>query len=333
MRIALLAPAGVQSLDIVGPAEVFWEAARRLGDPSAYNVQLIAGSAGPVRGTGGLRFVADRHIFDPDEPIDTLLVGGDPSFATVDPAMVQWLRRRAGTVRRLGSVCTGVFLLAAAGLLDGKRVTTHWECATRLRNEYPKLNIDSDQIFIRDGNLFTTAGVTAGMDLALALVEEDHGRELALIVARYMVMFLKRPGGQSQFSAHLAAQMSGKSKIQQVQQYVLDNLTAPLSVDNLAERAGMSVRNFTRVFRQEMNMTPSEFVDAARLDAARLLLEDSAKSLQQVAIRCGFGNADGMRRAFVRNIGIGPGEYRLRFRSAWAPANHAPPSCPPTNRP
>jgi transcriptional regulator GlxA family with amidase domain len=323
MRIALLAPPGVQSLDIVGPAEVFWEAARRLGDPNAYTVQVIAGSAGPVLGTGGLRFVADRHIFEPDEPIDTLLVGGDPSFETIDPAMVQWLRRRAGTVRRLGSVCTGVFLLAAAGLLEGKRVTTHWECAARLRKEYPSLDIDSDQIFIRDGNLCTTAGVTAGMDLALALVEEDYGRELALIVARYMVMFLKRPGGQSQFSAHLAAQMSGKTKIQQVQQYVLGNLAAQLSVENLAEQAGMSVRNFTRVFRQEMNMTPTEFVDAARLDAARLLLEDTGRSLRQIAIRCGFGNADGMRRAFIRNLGVGPGEYRLRFRSAWAGTNHA----------
>lgn len=333
MRIALLAPPGVQSLDVVGPAEVFWEAARRLGDPNAYMVQVIAGSANPVRGTGGLRFVADRHIFDPDEPIDTLLVGGDPSFAAVDPAMVQWLRRRAGTVRRLGSVCTGVFLLAAAGLLEGKRVTTHWECATRLRNEYPNLDVDADQIFIRDGNLCTTAGVTAGMDLALALVEEDYGRELALIVAGYMVMFLKRPGGQSQFSAHLAAQMSGKSKIQQVQQYVLDNLTATLSGDHLAEQAGMSVRNFARVFRQEMNMTPAEFVDAARLDAARLLLEDSAKSLQQIAIRCGFGNADGMRRAFIRNLGIGPGEYRLRFRSAWGGRGHTAAPYPAGGRP
>ncbi|WP_426420411.1 GlxA family transcriptional regulator [Bradyrhizobium genosp. A] len=332
MRIALLAPPGVQSLDIVGPAEVFWEAARRLGDPSAYSVQVMAGSADPILGTGGLRFVADRHIFEPDEPIDTLLVGGDPSFSTIDPALVQWLRRRAGSVRRLGSVCTGVFLLAAAGLLDGKRVTTHWECAARLRNDYPNLSVDSDQIFIRDGNLCTTAGVTAGMDLALALVEEDYGRELALTVARYMVMFLKRPGGQSQFSAHLAAQMSGKTKIQQVQQYVLDNLAVQLSVENLAEQAGMSVRNFARVFRQEMNMTPAEFVDAARLDAARLLLEDSGRSLQQIATRCGFGNADGMRRVFVRNLGIGPGEYRLRFRSAWAGTGNTPANYPAANR-
>ncbi|WNV12528.1 GlxA family transcriptional regulator [Tardiphaga sp. 709] len=333
MRIALLAPPGVQSLDIVGPAEVFWEAARRLGDPNAYTVQVIGGSADPIRGTGGLRFVADRHIFDPDQPIDTLLVGGDPSFATIDPAMVQWLRRRAGTVRRLGSICTGVFLLGAAGLLAGKRVTTHWECAARLRAEYPDLNIDSDQIFIRDGNLCTTAGVTAGMDLALALVEEDYGRELALVVARYMVMFLKRPGGQSQFSAHLAAQMSGKTKIRQVQQHILDNLAASLSAENLAAQASMSVRNFTRVFRQEMNMTPTEFVDAARLDAARLLLEEGGKSMQQIAMRCGFGNADGMRRAFIRNLGVGPAEYRLRFRSAWTGTNHVPIDHPRSNRP
>lgn len=324
MRIALLAPPGVQSLDIVGPAEVFWEAARRLGDPDAYTVQVIARSANPVCGTGGVRFVADRHIFEPDEPIDTLLVGGDPSFETIDPAIVQWLQRRAGSVRRLGSVCTGVFLLAAAGLLDGRRVTTHWECAARLRTEYPNLDIDSDQIFIRDGNLCTTAGVTAGMDLALALVEEDYGRDLALTVARYMVMFLKRPGGQSQFSAHLAAQISGKTRIQSVQQYVLDHLGAQLSVETLAEQAGMSVRNFTRVFRREINMTPTDFVDAARIDAARLLLEDTGRSLKQIATRCGFVNENGMRRAFVRNLGLGPGEYRLRFRSAWTGSNHVP---------
>jgi len=324
MRIVLLAPPGVQSLDIVGPAEVFWEAARRLGNPKAYEVQVMATSDGPVSGTGNLRFLADRHIFEPDQPIDTLLVGGDPSFEAIDPAVVKWLRRRAGSVRRLGSICTGVFLLAAAGLLDGKRVTTHWECAARLKSEYPNLDIDADQIFIREGNLCTAAGVTAGMDLALALVEEDYGRELALIVARYMVMFLKRPGGQSQFSAYLPAQMSGKSRIQQAQQYALDNLATQLSVDVLAEQAGMSVRNFARVFRQEMNITPAEFVDAARLDAARRLLQDTAKSLQQIASLCGFGNSDGMRRAFTRYLGVGPAEYRLRFRSAWAGSSHQP---------
>lgn len=316
MRIGILAPPGVQSLDVVGPAEVFWEAARRLGNPSAYDVQIISALNEPIRGTGNLRLLADRSIFDPDEDMDTLLVGGDPSFKDIDPRVVQWLQRRVPTVRRYGSVCTGVFLLAAAGLLDGKRVTTHWECAARLRQEFPSLNIDSDQIHIKDGALYTTAGVTAGMDLALALVEEDYGRDLALIVARYMVMFLKRPGGQSQFSAHLAAQMSSKTRIQQVQEYILSNLLGPLTLDDLADRAGMSTRNFSRVFRQETDMTPAQFVDAARLDAARRLLQDTSGTLQKIADASGFTSISAMRRIFTRDLGISPGDYRRRFQTA-----------------
>lgn len=318
MRVVILAPPGVQSLDVVGPAEVFWEAARRLGDPGAYEVQVMGTTEGAVCGTGSLRFLADSTIYDPDEPIDTLLVGGDPSFDKIDPAVTAWLRRRVPTVRRYGSVCTGVFFLAAAGLLDGRRVTTHWECADKLRNDFPNLIVDDNQIFIRDGALCTTAGVSAGMDLALALVEEDFGRELALIVARYMVMFLKRPGGQSQFSAHLAAQMSTKSQIQQAQEYVLENLTADLSVDALALRAGMSTRNFSRVFRRELKYTPAAFVDAARIDAARRMLSDTRTSLQRVARACGFGNVASMRRVFVRNLGISPHDYRKSFRSAYS---------------
>jgi transcriptional regulator GlxA family with amidase domain len=324
MRVVILAPPGVQSLDVVGPAEVFWEAARRLGNPTAYDVQVMATTLEPVRGTGGLRFLADRTIHDPDEPIDTLLVGGDPSFQDIDPAVVDWLRRRVPTARRYGSVCTGVFLLAAAGLLDGKRITTHWECAAQLKAEYPNLTLDTDLIFIRDGALSTTAGVTAGMDLALALVEEDYGRDLALIVARYMVMFLKRPGGQSQFSAHLMAQMSGKTPIQQAQEYVLANLAAPLSVETLALRAGMSTRNFARVFRSEMDMTPAEFIDMARLDAARRMLQDSATPLQRIAALCGFTNVEGMRRTFTRHLGVSPVDYRQRFRTAWTDVGGKP---------
>jgi transcriptional regulator GlxA family with amidase domain len=316
MRVVILAPPGVQSLDVVGPAEVFWEAARRLDDPTAYEVQVMGTTAGPVGGTGNLRFLPDRTIDDADEPIDTLLVGGDPAFDAIDPAVIAWLKRRVPSIRRYGSVCTGVFFLAAAGLLDGKRVTTHWECADKLKTEYPELIVDADQIFIRDGPLCTTAGVTAGMDLALALVEEDYGRELALIVARYMVMFLKRPGGQSQFSAHLAAQMSSKTSIQRAQEYALERLSADLSVEALALQAGMSTRNFARVFRREMKMTPAEFVEAARLDAARRMLVDSATSLQRIAHSCGFGNVDGMRRVFLRTIGIAPLDYRKRFRTA-----------------
>lgn len=317
MRIVILAPPGVQSLDVVGPAEVFWEAARRLGNPDAYEIQVMAVTDGPISGTGSLRFLPDCTIDDPDLPIDTLLVAGDPSFQAVDPATVSWLKRRVPEVRRYGSVCTGVFLLAAAGLLDGRRVTTHWENAAQLKELYPQLILDTDKIFIRDGALSTTAGVTAGMDLALAMVEEDYGRDLALIVARYMVMFLKRPGGQSQFSAHLAAQMSGKTRIQQAQEYVLENLATPLSVEVLASQAGMSTRNFARVFRLEMKMTPADFVDAARLDAARRLLEDSTMPLQKVAAQCGFGDANSMRRTFLRHLDVSPGDYRRRFLSAW----------------
>ncbi|NUB06697.1 helix-turn-helix domain-containing protein [Azospirillum sp. Vi22] len=315
MRIVLLAPPGVQALDVVGPAEVFWEAARRLGDPKAYEVQVMGTAEGPVCGTGSLRFLADRTIHDPDQPIDTLLIAGDPSFSAIDPAVIDWLRRRAPEVRRYGSICTGVFLLAATGLLDGRRVTTHWECADKLRAEFPTLTVDSDQIFIRDGNISTAAGVTSGIDLALSLLEEDHGRELALLVARYMVMFLKRPGGQSQFSAHLAAQVSSRTGIQKIQAYVLDNLSADLSVEALASQAGMSSRNFARVFKRDVGRPPADFVEAARLDAARRMLVDSPTPLQRVAHICGFGDASSMRRAFVRNLGINPVDYRKRFRT------------------
>lgn len=316
MKIVILAPQGVQSLDVVGPAEVFWEAARRLGDPDAYQVQVMGTSDEPIRGTGALRFLPDRTIHDPDEQIDTLLVAGDPSFQKIVPALSEWIARRAPESRRYGSICTGVFLLAEAGLLDGKLVTTHWECADRLRQAYPKLNIDSDQIFIRDGQLSTAAGVTSGIDLALALVEEDHGRDIALSVARYMVVFLKRPGGQSQFSAHLTAQIADKGPIQSIADYILSDLRSDLSVDTLAGRANMSTRNFSRVFLRDIGVTPADFVEAARLDAARRLLQDSSMPMQRIADRCGFADLHGMRRVFRRNLGVGPTDYRATFQTS-----------------
>lgn len=320
MRIALLAPPGVQSLDVVGPAEIFWEAGRRLGNPSAYEVQVVGTEVGPITGTGNLRFVPDRTIYDPDEPIDTLLVAGDPSFEEVTADTIAWLRRRVPEVRRYGSVCTGAFLLAKAGLLNGRKVTTHWECADKLQAEYPELIVDADKIFIQEGVLYTAAGVSAGIDLALALVEEDYGRDLALIVARYMVMFLKRPGGQSQFSAHLVVQMSERTPpIRRAQEYVLQNFSSPLSVEEMAAQACMSTRNFSRIFRQETGMTPADFVEAVRLDAARRLLEDTAMSLQLIAFHCGFGTTDRMRRAFLRNLEINPLDYRRRFQSTRHP--------------
>lgn len=314
MRIAILATPGVQSLDIVGPAEVFWEAARRLGNMDAYTIKIISSGGPSIDGTGQLRFIADQTIFDPEEPIDTLLVAGDPSFQEIDPAIVAWLQRRIPTVRRYGSICTGVFFLAAAGLLHGKRVTTHWECAEKFRRDFPDIDLDTDAIYIRDGALITAAGVTSGIDLALALVEEDHGRDIAMIVARYMVVFLKRPGGQSQFSMHLVGQMSETTMIQKAQAYILTNLARSLSVEQLAREIGMSSRNFARAFRRDLGMTPADFVAAARVDAARRLLEDTSQPLQRIAAACGFTDVNTMRRTFARIIGVTPNEYRSRFR-------------------
>lgn len=314
MRILILAPPGVQSLDVVGPAEIFWEAARRLGDEAAYRIEIVGTDPHPIPGTGSLRFLPDRTIDDPEIEADTLLVGGDPRLPPeVDPKVTAWIQRTTPRVRRYGSICTGAFFLAAAGLLDGRQVTTHWECAPELAARYPKVRVESDRIFIRDGALCTAAGVSAGMDLALALVEEDFGRELALAVARYMVLFLKRPGGQSQYSSHLAAQLTGKSAIQEVQQWVLDNLDRDASIEALAGRAGMSMRTFTRAFHREAGMTPAEFVHRARLDAARRLLEDSPASVKSIARDAGFSSAEAMRRAFVKSIGVGPADYRGRF--------------------
>lgn len=333
MRIVILAPPGVQSLDLVGPAEVFCEAARRLGDPSAYDVQVMSTGASSISGTGNIRFLADRTIFDPDEPIDTLLIAGDPSFQEIDAAVIEWLRWRTPTVRRYGSICTGVFLLAAARLLDGKRVTTHWECAAKFREDFPHIDLDADAIFIRDGNLCTSAGVTAGIDLALSLVEEDHGRDIAMSVARYMVVFMKRPGGQSQFSAHLVGQMSKTSLIQKAQQHVLDNLSAPLHIDQLARTAGMSARNFFRVFRREIGMTPADFVAAARTDAARRMLEDTTLPLQRIASNCGFPDVNAMRRSFAKTMGVSPQQYRSRFQSSEPSGSTGPRTTHKSGRP
>ncbi|MDN6887761.1 helix-turn-helix domain-containing protein, partial [Variovorax sp. CAN2819] len=249
--------------------------------------------------------------------IDTLLVAGSPRVEDMaaDTQLQDWLRRQARTVRRYGSVCSGAFVLAASGLLDGKRVATHWKLAGQLASDYPLASVESDAIYVRDGQLFTSAGVTAGMDLALAMVEEDHGRDLALSVARQLVMFLKRPGGQSQFSAHLAAQTSERSSMREVQDHVLANLKADLSVPALARRAGMSERNFARIFRSETGTTPAEFVENARIDAARRMAEESDLPAKRLADAVGYANVDGFRRAFGRRLGVSLVEYRRRFAS------------------
>lgn len=315
MRIAILAFPRFQLLDVAGPADVFVEASRQLGDSRAYQVQVIGSEEGILRSSGGLRLAVDATVATQRGRIDTLLVAGSPNIEDMasDATLQDWLRRQSRSVRRYGSVCTGAFVLAAAGLLDGKRVATHWNVAARLASEYPHTCVEADAIYVKDGKLFTSAGVTAGIDLALAMVEEDHGRELALRVARELVMFLKRPGGQSQFSAHLAAQKSERSDMGELQDYVLAHLKDHLSVPALASRAGMSERSFARIFRSETGTTPAEFVDHARIDAARRLAEESDLPAKRLADAVGYANVDSFRRAFGRRVGVSLTEYRRRF--------------------
>ncbi|QPF74013.1 helix-turn-helix domain-containing protein [Roseateles sp. DAIF2] len=316
MQIAILALPRAQLLDVVGPADVFAEAARQLGNPRAYRIQIIGTSPGLLKGSSGLRLAVDSTVATQRGKLDTLLIAGSPQIHDfdVDPVLRAWLARQAGSVRRLAAVCSGAFVLGAAGLLDGKRVTTHWNEAERLARQYPQARVEPDSIYVKDGKTYTSAGVTACMDLALALVEEDHGRELALRVARELVMFLKRPGGQSQFSAHLAAQSSTeRSAVSLLQAHILAHLRDDLSVPALARRAGMSERNFARVFRAEAGSTPAEFVEMARIDAARRLLEEQDLPLKRLADAVGYANADGLRRAFLRRVGVGPSDYRRRF--------------------
>ena len=263
-----------------------------------------------------MAITADRSITDPDFEIDTLLVAGTPDYqqAFERKQLQIWLQRRVPEIRRYGSVCTGTFFLGAAGLLDGCQVTTHWQHAAELAERCPAAEVMPDAIYVQDGPLHTSADVTAGIDLALKLIEDDHGRELAFKIARRLVVFLRRPGGQSQFSAHLAAQIAAESRIQAIQHWILENVAADLSLATLAARAEMSVRNFSRIFQRETGGTPAEFVELARVDAARRLLDNSDMPLKLVATRCGFSNADIMRRAFVRCIAISPNDYRKRFR-------------------
>jgi len=318
-RIAILAFPGVQMLDVAGPADVFSEAMRQAGLPDACRVEVLGTVAGPIRASNGMRFVPDA-TFDSVAPgIDTLLVAGGPDIDPhVAPALLAWLRAQAGQVRRIGSVCSGAFLLAHAGILDGKRATTHWNSSARLAHTFPGIAVEPDRIYVRDGAVYTSAGITAGMDLALALVEEDFGREIAMRVAREFVMFLKRPGGQSQFSTHLAAQSAEKDAIRAIQSWVLDHLDQALTIEQLAREAGMSTRHFARIFKQETALTPGDFVDLARVDAARRLLEDSEAPLKRIAARSGFGDTSTLRRAFTRRLGVSPLDYRRRFRDPGA---------------
>ncbi|WP_277961072.1 helix-turn-helix domain-containing protein [Pseudomonas sp. RIT-To-2] len=312
--IAVLALPGVQLLDVSGPLDVFAEANRELGRDH-YRLLLVACASGPVTSSSGARLLADATTAQPLAGIDTLLVAGAPSApaAWYSTATLGWLRQHAAQARRFGSVCTGAFALAAAGLLDGRQVTTHWAHAAALAQRYPQVTVDADAIHVRDGKLRTAAGVTAGLDLALALVEEDLGADLARRVASQLVMYFKRPGGQLQFSRKGEPLPTGRSALQEVQRYVAAHPAEDHSVAALAERAGLSARHFARLFHQEVGITPAAWVEQARIQAARERLEQGQATPKQVAAQCGFANADTLRRAFAKAVGVSPAEYRKRF--------------------
>ena len=287
-----------------------------------YSVEVISASSQRSLVTNcGVRIAAHKTFRELRGKIDTLLVAGGTAIEQdeINPDVVRWLRKIAGRTRRIGSVCTGAMMLARAGLLDGRRATTHWNWCHILIKRAPRADVDPNPIFIRDENVYTSAGVTAGMDLALALVEEDYGSRLALQVARNLVLYLRRPGGQSQFSAALSLQLTDRKPLRELESWVLDNLNKPLTVPVLAQRVAMSPRNFARVFTKEMKTTPAKFVERLRVEAARRRLEESQNSMETIAGECGFGNINSMRNVFQRALKIAPGQYRRHFRHAKRP--------------
>jgi transcriptional regulator GlxA family with amidase domain len=319
-RVVIVAFPRAQTLDFVGPIEVL-NAAERLR-PGSYERELVAPGGDAFATGSGVRIVPDRALEGVRGALDTLIVAGGSGVheATATPATVAAVKRLSGRARRTASVCTGAFLLAEAGLLDGRRASTHWASAQRLADRYPAVTVDPDPIFIRDGDVWTSAGVTAGMDLTLALVEDDLGPDVAVAVARWLVLFAKRPGGQAQFSTPLSAQAAERRPLRAVQDHVRAHPEDDLSVETLAGRAHMSTRNFARAFRQEVGATPGAFVEAVRLERAKQLLESTGTPVDEVGRACGFGTPETLRRVFGRRLGVSPSDYRDRFRLAAAEA-------------
>lgn len=311
----ILAFPRVQLLDVAGPLQVLATAnqlAAEAGEPPPYDPHVVAPEAGPIVASAGLPLLAEP-LPGSRCALDTLIVAGGPGVhdVAVQPALLRWLVRRSGQARRTASVCTGAFALAAAGLLDGRRVTTHWRWCAELARRHPALLVESDPIFVCDGDVWTSAGITAGMDLALAFVEADCGRAAALAVARHLVVFARRPGGQAQFSVGLT--LTEDSDFDSLHTWMAGNLDRDLSVPSLAERAGMSERSFARRYRAATGMTPSRAVERLRVEAAREALGTTRRSIKDVARRCGFGSEETMRRSFLRVLAVAPRDYRVRF--------------------
>jgi transcriptional regulator GlxA family with amidase domain len=323
---------GCQILDVTGPLEVFSRTSRWLEERGqrkvdAYRVEIVGIERGPFRVSSGLTLHADRGFAEVRDGIDTLLVAGGMSAEewSRHRPLLRWLKRQSTRVRRLASVCTGAFLLAEAGLLEGRRATTHWASCADLAKRYPHVKVEADTIYVQEGSISTSAGVTAGMDLALAMVEEDFGRDVALAVARLLVLFLRRPGGQAQFSAQLQAQLAQQPPLRALQAWIGEHPEADLGIETLARRVNMSPRHFARVFTREVGTPPARYAAMVRVETARRMLEETTLAQQAIATRCGFAGPEVLRRSFLRLVGVSPGQYRERFtRSRPAAAARLP---------
>jgi len=319
-RVVILVYDGTTLLDATGPAQVFNSARENGGDgQSRYEIVLASRTGGMIATDTGIRLGSLTLQEAAAEPIDTLIVaGGIGVFAlTEDPEVNQWIRQVARRCRRVGSTCMGAFLTASAGLLSGKRAATHWRWCDELRKRHPDVSVEDDPIYVRDGNVWSSAGVSAGIDLALAMVEEDEGRSLALAVARSLVVYLKRPGGQSQFSAALTAQAADSDGVfEPLLHWIANNLDADLRVEQLAEFCRMSPRTFARLYTERMGTTPAKTVERMRVEAAKRLLESGGQSVAAVARSCGLGDDQRLRRAFLRHVGTAPSEFQRRFGAA-----------------
>jgi transcriptional regulator GlxA family with amidase domain len=306
----------VQLLDVTGPLQVFASANDEIAAAGAeppYVLKVVAPGGHSVLASAGLA-ISTEPLPSPSAPLDTLMIAGGQGVdaACADPVLVDWVRARARQARRTASVCTGAFLLAASGMLDGRRAATHWSFCAELGRRYPKVRVESDPIFLHDGPVWTSAGVTAGIDLTLALVEQDLGSTVALAVARYLVVFLKRPGGQAQFSAALSQQMADV-RFGELHDWMNRHIAEEITLPDLAHRAGMSERSFSRHYTQATGITPARSLERLRVDAARRLLSESRLPLKRISQRCGFGSEETMRRSFIRVLDTTPQEYRARF--------------------
>lgn len=322
--IVLIAMPNTMLLDIAGPSDVFHRTNMILREKNAdepyYELAVVSpDSSTQMKSASGINVICSASYESLSfANIDTLLIAGFSFSLDWQPIwpFIQWLKKKSPKIRRIGSVCLGAFVLAEAGLLNGKKATTHWLHVEKLKSLYPQLRVDPDPIFIRDGNIYTSAGVSSGLDLALSLVEEDLGKDIALEVARQLVLYLRRPGNQSQFSRMLSTQMAEKEPVRELQSWLIDHLNQPQTVEQLAEKCSMSPRNFSRVFIKETGLTPAKYVEKLRLETARRLLEETNQTLDQVAASCGFGSADSMRRVFIRNLKLSPVDYRRNFKTA-----------------